>query len=78
MSDEKQKLTRQEVAAREVGRTTITRPMCWVLAAAFVATIFLVPISQYVHDMTGAAEGDPGRAQLRMHSILGMLARSAG
>ena len=41
------KMTREEIAEEQVGKTAITRPMAYALLGAFLATILTVPIVQH-------------------------------
>jgi hypothetical protein len=50
MSLDAHRLDREEVAKIEVGQTTITRGMTVSLVAAFLATIFTVPLAQNLHE----------------------------
>ncbi len=51
------KLSREEIARREIGHTDITRSQAWVLTLAFLAVIALVPIAQFAHDAAAARRG---------------------
>ncbi len=60
MSRTKQQLSREEVAKIEIGRTTVGRAVAWGLIAAFVATVYAVPIGQHVHEIRAAFARRPG------------------
>ncbi|MGB2824553.1 MAG: hypothetical protein WBF17_26495, partial [Phycisphaerae bacterium] len=54
------RLSREEVAKIEIGRTTVRRPVAWGLIATFLATIYAVPVSQHVHEVRAAFAQRPG------------------
>jgi hypothetical protein len=60
MGRTKQQLSREDVAKIEIGRTTVRRPVAWGLIAAFVATVYAVPIGQHVHEVRAAFARRPG------------------
>ena len=50
MSDQKVKLSREDVAKIEVGHTDLTRSIAWTLSLAFLCVIFLVPAVQALRE----------------------------
>lgn len=54
------KLSREEVAKREIGHTAVRPGVAWALIVLFVATVFAVPVAQHVHEIRSAfaAEAD--------------------
>jgi hypothetical protein len=47
------KLSREDMAKRDIGVTAITPPAAMLLSLIFLATVFLVPITQQLHDRRG-------------------------
>lgn len=51
-------MDREEIAKHEIGRTDITRGMCWILTGIFLVTITGIPIAQQTQEWFSArAEG---------------------
>jgi alginate O-acetyltransferase complex protein AlgJ len=55
MQTPRQRLSREEIAQREIGRTDITPALAWAMVALFVATILAVPTAQSIVQMRGHA-----------------------
>ncbi|MFP4105929.1 MAG: alginate O-acetyltransferase AlgX-related protein [Phycisphaerae bacterium] len=66
----RKRLTREEVAKIEIGHTTITRPMAWVLILGFLLTIFAVPTAQHVYDLHRYYTGKRRTAWPKPYEIL--------
>jgi hypothetical protein len=58
MADPKKPLSREEVAAVEVGHTTITRGLALAMLGVFIVLIALVPLIQHVLDLRAFQAGD--------------------
>jgi len=54
MSEEKRRLTREEVAKREIGHTEVSPRVAWGLTLLFLATVFVVPVGQHVYEIRRA------------------------
>ena len=52
------RLTREQIAKIEIGRTDISRPAAWLLAACFLGVVFAVPVAQCTCELLA----DPSRA----------------
>jgi alginate O-acetyltransferase complex protein AlgJ len=48
------RLSREEIAKREIGRTDISPPLAKAMVAVFLATILAVPTIQSIHEILGA------------------------
>jgi hypothetical protein len=62
MTIDNQKLSREEAAAVEIGRTTITRAQQYVLALFLLTVIYTVPLVQQAKDTQRFLAGAPDRA----------------
>jgi len=57
MAERRRQPGREEMAQREIGRTEVSRAAAWVLAAAFLGTIFGVPAAQHAHEIRAGLAG---------------------
>jgi hypothetical protein len=77
MSTENTKLSREEIALMEIGQTSITRPMVWTLVAAFLLTIYTVPVVQNFYELRKHAVGARAEALPQCYDIFRDVARAA-
>jgi hypothetical protein len=53
---EKPRLSREEIAKREIGRTDISPTLAWVMVLVFLATITAVPLIQSIQELRGGQQ----------------------
>ncbi|MEA4862908.1 MAG: hypothetical protein AB7F40_04630 [Victivallaceae bacterium] len=54
---ENRKLSREDIAKMEIGRTEVSAPLKWTFALFFIVFITLYPVVQMVHDIRSGAPG---------------------
>jgi alginate O-acetyltransferase complex protein AlgJ len=64
------RLTREEIAKREIGRTEIAPALAWLMTVLFLATLAIPPTAQLIVDLRegGSSSTTPSCAQL-VHSL---------
>jgi alginate O-acetyltransferase complex protein AlgJ len=72
-----QKPNREATAKAEVGQTDISRPCAWALAAAFLLTLFAVPVAQHDHDIRARLRGRRDTAIPQCYDIFRSVPRAA-
>ncbi len=52
-----EKLSREEIAQREIGRTEISAGLSWLMTVLFLLTLVVPPIGQFVHELRNGETG---------------------
>ncbi len=74
--DRSRRLTREEIAKIEVGRTDVSRRVAWGLILAFLATVFSVPVAQHAYELRAALTGDREPTLPQCYDIFDTLPRA--
>jgi len=77
MGEQTTRLSREEVAKAEIGRTDVGAPLARLMAFVFLATISAVPVAQHVHDIVAYSAGERCSPWPQCYDIFRSVASSA-